>query len=77
LTAAAAGASTPAFPTSTSSRAFTNAPSIFFFSAGVTLRKSRPDLIDILDQDFPKNISWDDSRFDFERMIEKTLFLYK
>ena len=41
------------------------------------LYKYDTDLIDILDQDFPKNISWDDSRFDFEKMIEKTLFLYK
>lgn len=41
------------------------------------LYKYDTDLIDILDQDFPKNISWNDSRFDFEKMIQKTLYLYK
>lgn len=35
------------------------------------------DLIDILSQDMSGDFVWEDTRFDFEKMIDKTLFLYK
>jgi hypothetical protein len=41
------------------------------------LYKYDTDLMDILNEPLPTDFKWDDNRFDFEKMVEKTLFLYK
>ena len=41
------------------------------------LYKYDTDLIDLLSAEVHKEFKWKDSRFDFEKMIEKTLYLYK
>lgn len=41
------------------------------------LYKYDTDLMDILNEPLPTDFKWDDKRFDFEKMIDKTLFLYK
>jgi glycosyltransferase involved in cell wall biosynthesis len=41
------------------------------------LYKYDTDLIDLLTDEVHKDFKWKDSRFDFEKMIEKTLYLYK
>lgn len=41
------------------------------------LYKHDTDLIGLLEEPILENFIWSDSRFDFEKMIERTLYLYK